>query len=343
MAISRLVLSNFRNLSAFEVRDVPEKGVVALVGENGVGKTSILEAVSLLAGGKGILGADAKEQLKTGVKPAEGWAVFAETSTEGETGSRAVGFRDGKRVAKIDGGEVGGEALGDVVVASLVPALDQMFFEAPGERRGVLDAWVEQVVPGHAEAVSRYAHHTKARVRLLVNGGASDWLEAEEQQAAEWGIKLLQGRMDYLARVAGHLEGLKVALAGGALVVLDDENPVEALKGKFERSRDVDARLERTSAGPNTLDVKAELERDGGWVSANLASSGQHKRVLLRWLCGHVRLLKEQGARVMVLVDDMGAHLDEKGRQEANEALAGLGVQVWVSDVAAPAGFVIRV
>lgn len=343
MRLSRLVLSNFRNLAAFEVKDIPPVGVVALVGENGVGKTSILEAISLLGGGRGLLGAEAKEQLKHGVKPAEGWAVFAET----EEGSRAVGFRDGKRVAKIDGSEVGPDALGDETVVSLVPALDQMFFEAPGERRNVLDAWVAQIVPGHADTVSRYIHHTRARLRLLVGGGASDWLEAEEQQAAAWGIRLLQGRLAYLNRLSGHMEDLKLALAGGALAVWDADpdtgGPVAALKGKFERSREVDARMERTSAGPNTLDVKAELRRADTWVPANLASSGQHKRVLLLWLCGHVVLLKAHGVHPLVLVDDFGAHLDEAGRGDMMKALAGLGVQVWLSDVASPGGFVVAV
>jgi DNA replication and repair protein RecF len=146
-----------------------------------------------------------------------------------------------------------------------------------------------------------------------------------------------------MALLAPALEGAKLRLSGAAQEVLGAVNPVAALKGKLERSRDIDTRLERTSAGPNTLDVVAELDMNNAWVVAKQSSSGQHKRVLLRWLCGHVRVLKAQGIVPMVLVDELGAHLDAEGKAHALDALAGLGVQIWVTDVAMEAHDAVRV
>jgi DNA replication and repair protein RecF len=83
---------------------------------------------------------------------------------------------------------------------------------------------------------------------------------------------------------------------------------------------------------------------DGRMVPAARASSGQHKRVLMRWLAGQARLLKaRKGEAPLVLIDELGAHLDAAGRTEVLEALKGLGAQAWVSDVAVTEGEADRV
>lgn len=347
MRIKRLVVTDFRNIERKEVVIPDGEHVIAVVGPNGIGKTSLLEAMSVLDGGKGMLGAEGREQVRQGTK---NWGVFVELDGGVETvgvGYRPEG-RGGRREVKVDGIEAKVESLAGVgKILSLVPALDRVFFESPGERRGLLDEWAAQVDVGHGEAVARYVHHARGRLRILCGGDLnSDWLEAEEQQAAVWGIALLRGRQAYVDGLKDELEavGLRLKLKGAALEVLADGDPVAALKGKFERSREIDARMERTHAGPNTLDLQAELFMNEKWVVASMASSGQHKRVLLRWLAGQVRRLTVvDGEAPLVLVDEFGAHLDAAGRGQELAMLQGLGAQVWLSDVLPVAGFAVEV
>jgi DNA replication and repair protein RecF len=336
MRIEKLRVGDFRNLKQVEIAVPDSVGLVLLHGPNGAGKTSLLEGLSLLAGGRGLLGAEAKEQLRHGAKV---WGVHGWLADGVEIG---VGFQQGRKVQKLDGEDTTGMGLGRVgAVVSLSPRLDRLFSDgSPGDRRAWLDDAASAWQPGHAENVARYVHHLRSRLKLLMEGRSGDWLDAEEHMAAQAGIDVLRGRLGYLEALGAHLNEVKIELVGGALDVLAAVDPVAELAGKFARSREIDARLERTHAGPNTLDVGGRLQVAGGReVELGEASSGQHKRALVGWLLGQVRLLRgARGVAPLVLVDELSAHLDATRRKEVAAELAVLGAQVWASDTEAAEG-----
>jgi DNA replication and repair protein RecF len=226
--------------------------------------------------------------------------------------------------------------LGSLVM--LTPQTDFLFTGPPEARRRWLDEAATALAPSHAQTVARFRHHRQARLKILAQGHlAGDWLEAEEQLAAQWGVKLLQGRLDYLNALVPYLSELSLNLSGSTLEVLAEANPVAALQGKFARSRTVDAKLNRTHAGPNTLELHGVLQVAGAEVALAQASSGQHKRGLLAWVQGHTRLLTaKRGQAPLVLIDEFAAHLDAPRREALLTHLLELGCQVWLADVELP-------
>lgn len=335
MRLTQLKLSHFRNIASLALEVPPSASLVALIGPNGSGKTSVLEGISLLTPTRGLLTADGKSQIGHGAKE---WGLWAQLASGAEFGQV---YRKSERILHIDGHREPLEATarhGSVVW--LTPATDFLFSGPPAGRRRWLDDLTTALIPAHAGATSRFTQHRQSRLKLLMNGqGAGDWIDAEERLAAEWGIQVLRHRIDYLARLQTHLSGLSLALHGNALEVMEAENPVAALKGKFERSRDVDARMGRTHAGPNTLELTGELTLESGQqIPLSHASSGQHKRGLIHWLVGHVQLLAAAQHRPpLVLVDEFSAHLDAPRRALLLETLTTAGCQVWLTDTDVPA------
>ncbi len=343
MRLLSLALTQFRNLERVQLVVPETANVVALIGPNGAGKTSVLEGISMFAGGRGLESADLKEQGRNGTKT---WGVYGEILRQNDAPlTLAMGVSAGKKQVKIDGAVAEPGSLlrttamhGGIVW--LTPRQDRLFYGPPAERRDVLDDWAAWVIENHEEAVARYKTHTQNRLRLLREGRLQgEWLDAEEAQAAKWGIQLLRGRRNYLSALAPHLTDVELTLGGTAQEVLDGPDPVEALQGKFFRSREIDARLERTHAGPNTADVVGVLKLEDHGVQLHLASSGQHKRAVAAWLLAQVRLMHQlRGTAPLVLLDEAGAHLDATRRTALLLELATLGCQVWLTDVEAPVG-----
>ncbi len=337
MRVSHLKLSHFRNLGSLNLPIAEDAQVIALIGQNGSGKTSVLEALSLLTPTRGLLTAEGKAQIQTGAKE---WGIWAQLNSGAEFGQV---YRKSERLLTIDTHRQPLEAMarhGSVVW--LTPNTDFLFSGPPANRRRWLDDLTTALIPAHAEAVSRFNLHRQSRLRLLQNGEGGDWLDAEERLAAEWGIQVLKYRTEYLTRLAPHLHGVTLSLSGNALEVLKDDNPIAALKGKFERSREIDARIGRTHAGPNTLDLAGQLILTDGpeslrTIPLSTASSGQHKRGLIHWLVGHVQLLAQtQNRPPLVLIDEFSAHLDTARRQLLIETLLNSGCQIWLTDTETP-------
>src|SRR3954465_5418856 len=201
-AVSRLTLTDFRSYAAVTVE--PGPGFVLLFGENGAGKTNLLEAVSMLAPGRGLRGAALSEMARQGASGA--WAVAANVN-EADIGTGTLPSAPERRRVRINSAAGSVNALGEwLAILWLTPAMDRLFAGSAGERRRFLDRLVLALEPGHAHHATRYDAAMRARNKLLAEPGWDEaWLASLEAEMAEHGAEIAEARMRTVATLDSHL------------------------------------------------------------------------------------------------------------------------------------------
>ncbi len=336
MRIHKLVTDTFRNLTNITLAVPQGAQLVQVVGPNGAGKTSVLEVLSLLSPGFGLLNAKRQDQTQIGAKQ---WTSFvALTGYEDEETTIGQQFGGSTRTLKVNREGVENQSalaqLGSVLW--LTPQQDRLFKDGAAPRRRWIDRLAFGLNPQHAAVVNRFTHHRRSRQKLLEQHADALWIEQEEQQLAEAGIALLQGRLEALEALNSHAQDVTLHASGAITQVLEEEDPVATYKGKLERSRERDALLGSTSSGPHRLDITGELQADDNQpkIPLDRTSTGQHKRALVQLLVAQAELIKAHTNHApLILLDDFSAHLDATRQQELLEQLTSLGSQVWLSDI----------
>jgi len=326
MAVNRLSLSDFRSYP--DALLAPGPGLVVLTGENGAGKTNVLEAVSLLSPGRGLRGASLAEMARTG--GGGGFAVAARLG-EAEIGTGTLAAAPERRQVRINGAPASATSLSEwLSVLWLTPAMDRLFQEGPGGRRRFLDRLVLALHPGHAVHAARYEAAMRARNKLLAEDGPRDeaWLSALEARMAEHGAAIVEARAATVAALAERLAGAPegpFARAGLAL-----EGGDQALATALRSGRARDAAAGRTLAGPHRTDLV--VTHLGKGQPAALCSTGEQKALLLGIVLAHADLVAERSARrPVLLLDEVAAHLDPRRRAALFDRLDAGGGQVWMT------------
>ena len=180
--LSRLILTDFRNHAEAVLH--PGRGFVVLTGDNGAGKTNVLEAVSLLAPGRGLRRAALSDMARQGSK--SGFGVAATLDRETEIGTGTLPSAPERRIVRINGATAAATALAEwLTILWLTPAMDRLFVEPAGERRRFLDRLTLALRPDHAQHANRYEAAMRARNRLLADDVPDpQWLTALELQMA---------------------------------------------------------------------------------------------------------------------------------------------------------------
>jgi DNA replication and repair protein RecF len=323
--VSRLTLTDFRSYASAAIE--PGAAFVLLFGENGAGKTNLLEAVSLLTPGRGLRGAALSEMARQGGHGS--WAVAARLD-ETEIGTGTQPSAPERRQMRINGAPASVNSLGEwLAVLWLTPAMDRLFTGSAGDRRRFLDRLVLALEPSHAHHSTRYDAAMRARNKLLADERWDQaWLASLELAMAEHGtaiaaareravqaleLRLAEAPEDEFARAAMALEGW----SGGDLSALLAAN----------RSRD--AAAGRATEGPHRQDL-AVMHR-AKQMPAILSSTGEQKALLLGLVLAHAELVAERrGAPPILLLDEVAAHLDPKRRAALFARLEGRG-QVWMT------------
>ena len=323
LAITDLALSHFRSHVAarlgFDGRPV------VLVGPNGVGKTNVLEAVSLLSPGRGLRRAGAEELAR---RPGDlGWKVAAdvrglEAAHEVETFADPAGLRQ----VRIDGKAATQAALGRVLrIVWLVPAMDRLWLDGAEGRRRFLDRMTLSFLPDHAEASLTYEKAMRERNRLLRDRVTDPgWYAALEARMAEAGAEVVANRDAALARLLAAQDGADSAFprADLAITAADWDDLASALAAG--RKRDMAAG--RSLTGPHRADLFATYAEKA--MPAALCSTGEQKALLISLILANARALaRDLGAAPILLLDEVAAHLDEARRAALYDEIEALGAQ----------------
>jgi len=345
--LQRLTLTHFRNHASLDL--TLDLRPVVICGPNGLGKTNVLEAISLLTPGRGLRQARYGDMV--GQNGDGSFSIFARIhGPRGEVGVGTGVLPDApeRRVVRMDGtGQSRASALGHHMRALwLTPDMDRLFVDPAAVRRRFLDRLALALDPDHAEHGAVYERAMRQRNRLLreakANGQTPDpaWMDGLDRQMAQAGTALAAGRRATLARLANYIAASPDGPFPRPVLALDglvegwlDQSPAPEVEARYvaqlARGRARDFEAGRCLEGPHTSDLAVRHQAKD--QPASLCSTGEQKALLIAIILAHARGLTADGMGPVLLLDEVAAHLDAIRRQALFDAILSLGLQAWMT------------
>jgi DNA replication and repair protein RecF len=347
--VSRLALTDFRNHAALSLE--LDARPVCLYGPNGAGKTNIVEALTMLAPGRGLRSASVIELARGGGQDrAQLWAVSARVRRDGDEIALGIGAErtlEGgvKRAMRRDGMPATASELGDAArMTWLTPAMDRLWSGPAGDRRRFFDRLTLARASEHGHAAAAYERAMRERQRLLSDRNFDDaWLSGLEREMSAHGAAIAAARVETLARLQQAIDARPDGAFPKAILALEG-----LLEARFEmgaKSADVeedfaellrdvrgrDAGAGRALDGPHRSDLKARHAAKN--MDADQCSTGEQKALLLGLTLAQARALADDpgAGPSLILIDEAAAHLDAVRRAALFDELLANPGQAWLT------------
>ncbi|WP_117236290.1 DNA replication/repair protein RecF [Vibrio maerlii] len=333
MPLKRIIVQQFRNIKACDIE--LSSGFNFLIGVNGSGKTSLLEAIYLLGHGRSF-----KSSLTGRIIQNDCPELFIHgrflTSDQFELPIGINKQRDGTTEVKI-GGQSGQKLaqLTQVLPLQLIhPEGFDLLTDGPKFRRAFIDWGVFYTEPKFYEAWGRFKRLSKQRNALLKTASSYRELKYWDNEMAALAEQISEWRANYVEQLLEEARDIcKDFLPEFDIQInyyrgWDKNTPYqEILEGNFER----DQALGYTFSGPNKADLKIKVN---GTPVEDVLSRGQLKLMVcaLRVAQGQ-HLTKVTGKQCIYLIDDFASELDSQRRQRLADCLKSTGAQVFVSSI----------
>ena len=345
--LAALSLTNLRNYATLNVSF--DSRLVVLTGANGVGKTNLLEAISLLTPGRGLRRASFEEIKRIGAST--GWAVAATLRRNGEETRIGTGLIDSvngearTRSVRINAATASGAdaMLEHLRVLWLTPSMDGLLTGPASERRRFLDRLVLTIDAAHGKRVRDFEKLLTQRNRLLDDNAAPAWLNAVEAELAGQAVAVALARAETTTLLSARIirrgsDSLafppgRIHLAGEFDREVAGQSASEAelrYRRALVENRAADRAAGRTLLGPQRSDLEIIFaEKD---MPAALSSTGEQKALLIGLILAHAELVAEMsGMTPILLLDEVAAHLDAGRRAGLFARLAEIGGQTFVT------------
>ncbi len=362
--IQRLTLTDYRNYSSLRI-DVQNCPII-IYGENGTGKTNILEAISFLAPGRGLRGvklSDIKRFIPqiaplgelTYISPLN-WAVAAEIINNGENHSLATAVEKTgrvvddtdenqsfeRRIVKIDGNKTSLQSdLGKYIsLIWLTPQMDRLFRGGSQPRRAFLDRMVYAFDNDHAKRVANFEHLYREWYRLIKDGKLDNyWLTSLEEEMSALGVAIAAARREQTARLNTFIEKEPDDVFPTVRLELDglierelDNSPAVKVEEMYADLLKSQRRyvLNNGVDGINRTDFKVYHKKKA--MPAEMCSTGEQKSLLVSIMLAQAKCQTlHKGFAPILLLDEVAAHLDDVKRDALLSKIVNLNLQAWIT------------
>ena len=337
--IKSLKLINFRSHSDFSLSLSGKP--LAIIGDNGAGKTNILEAISLLSPGRGIRNSKFSEMVKD--DNSMPWGVNFNILSNGKNYEVSSGLRDNQkgRDIKINSKKVSGSsALPKIILLSwLTPSMDQIFNETPSYRRRFIDRLCAVYEKNHTKNIKIYEklmaeRNSSFKSKVLDNV----WLDALENQMSDVSIAIAETRLTFISDLNKVLETnldpvwprAHLEIYGFVENLVSSWNSGKAkemLCNEFKNNRERDFFSKRTNEGVHRSDLLVNEKNKK--IEAKKCSTGEQKSLLMGIILSHLELVSSFKSRYPVLLlDEVLAHFDKIRRKSFFKQIQEIGSQI---------------
>jgi DNA replication and repair protein RecF len=335
MYISHLNLQNFRNYK--DLKNSFLKAGALFYGENGTGKTNVLEAIYFLCVGRSQRGASKRDMIHKDTDESYLEGLFCNTSDSLQT-SISIGFSNNKKqVMKKNGKKV--KLLSEIFLNNKIVSFSShdsfLIYGDPLERRKYMDILLSQTDSGYFESLVNYKRNLVNRNKLLSTNYPDSSIDIYEEKMAEYGSYIFCSRkklIDTISPLFSHYYS-KIgtntnigAIKYSPSVYCDGESKNqwnELFFNMLKEKRRRDSALGFSSAGPHRDDFKCSLN---GRAVKSFGSQGQCRSMALALrLCSLDYLEGIKQGTIIILVDDAFSELDERRTENIYSLLRNRG------------------
>lgn len=319
MKITDFSAEHFRNLHAIQFN--PDPGINVIFGENGQGKTNIIEGIWLFTGCHSFRTHKHAELIEKGKREAKVSLSFVAQKIENDAQLKI----NQKREFFLNGipQESPRKFLGEFQSVVFSPSTLSIIKDAPSERRKFLDIAISMIRPAYAVHLMKYSKilaNRNALLKQISMGVPESYLDAWDEELSRVGAKLTQYRLSYtdnISRIASEIykeisggkEELKVEYKQSSRsFAVDEYELTENIFIALQKSREGDIRRLMTSVGPHKDDLSIEID---GLAARNYGSQGQQRSSALSLKLAEAYIIKEMsGEYPVILLDDVMSELD---------------------------------
>ncbi len=336
--LQKLKLLNYRNFQDFEIS--ADNNSVILIGENGSGKTNILESISLFSPGKGLRSARLGDILQRGKDHCSAYVLLQSKLGLAEITTN-LNNQSNRRSTEFNGTKIANNELSKFSsIIWLTPQMDGIFSYSTSDRRKFFDRIVYNFIPSHAGLVAKYEYYIYERNQILSHDQMDlNWLTVIEEKIAELSIKIAINRVKILQNIQRAIDQFDNAFPKATLSIngvienaISQNHQIDIgfIKNGLLLSRTRDKISNRTNFGIHKSDfVVIHQEKN---ALAKLCSTGEQKAMLITIILAQINYsIKENIAKPILLLDEIFVHLDAKRKKYLVDFFLESPLQLWIT------------